>query len=430
MLDLNLLRHQPYLVAKKLARRGYNLDIPTILQYEEKRKKLQIETEELQAQRNTQSQYIGQAKLRGEDVNKLCQKVHLVSIRLEILKKELDTLLIKINKILMSVPNIPDDLVPEGHNSNSNKEIRRWGQPREFNFSIRDHVQLGELSKGLDFGAAAKITGSRFIVMKGQIALMHRALSQFMLNLHTEKHGYQELYVPYLINETSLIGTGQLPKFDSDLFYIAPLNEKNIDQKYALIPTSEVSITNLIRDEILQESDLPLKMTAHTPCFRSEAGSYGRDTHGLLRMHQFDKVEIVQITRPEDSMDTLDELVQHAETVLQLLNLPYRTVLLCTGDMSFSSNKTYDLEVWLPSQSTYREISSCSNMGDFQARRIKARYRSKEKTQTQLVHTLNGSGLAVGRTLMAVLENYQQEDGRIEVPIALRPYMHNLSIIG
>ncbi|VFP87606.1 serine--tRNA ligase [Candidatus Erwinia haradaeae] len=430
MIDIKLLRHQPYLVSKKLARRGYTLDVQKLIQYEEKRKILQIKTEKLQKERNTQSQYIGQAKLHGNDVSQFCQKMNLVSMQIEITKKELDDILIEIHNILISIPNIPSDMVPIGKDSNSNKEIKRWGQPRKFNFPVRDHVQLGELSNGLDFDAAVKLTGSRFIVMKGQVALMHRALSQFMLNLHTQKHGYQELYVPYLINETSLIGTGQLPKFSSDLFHILPFNMKNTGNNYALIPTSEVSITNLIRDEIIDGEDLPLKMTAHTPCFRSEAGSYGRDTRGLLRMHQFDKVEIVQVTRPEDSMNALDELVQHAEKVLQLLNLPYRTVLLCTGDMSFSSHKTYDLEVWIPSQSTYREISSCSNMGDFQSRRIKARYRYKGQKQTKLVHTLNGSGLAVGRTLMAVIENYQQEDGRIEVPIALRPYMHGLSIIG
>ncbi|MGL5628050.1 MAG: serine--tRNA ligase, partial [Plesiomonas shigelloides] len=304
----------------------------------------------------------------------------------------------------------------------------RWGTPRQYDFDVRDHVDLGEMAGGMDFAAAVKLTGARFVVLKGQIAKLHRALSQFMLDLHTTEHGYLETYVPYLVNHETLYGTGQLPKFGNDLFHTKPLEEG--DPTFALIPTAEVPVTNLVRGEILEEESLPLKMTAHTPCFRSEAGSYGRDTRGMIRMHQFDKVELIQIVRPEDSMQALEELTGHAEKVLQLLGLPYRTVLLCTGDMGFGSTKTYDLEVWLPAQNTYREISSCSNMGDFQARRMQARCRTKTDKKPRLVHTLNGSGLAVGRTLVAILENYQQADGRIEIPEVLRSYMGGLTHIG
>ncbi|PLB95341.1 serine--tRNA ligase, partial [Klebsiella pneumoniae] len=304
------------------------------------------------------------------------------------------------------------------------------GTPRQFDFEVRDHVTLGEMHGGLDFAAAVKLTGSRFVVMKGQLARLHRALAQFMLDLHTEQHGYSENYVPYLVNQDTLYGTGQLPKFAGDLFHTRPLEEEADSSNYALIPTAEVPLTNLVRDEIIDEDDLPIKMTAHTPCFRSEAGSYGRDTRGLIRMHQFDKVEMVQIVRPEDSMAALEEMTGHAEKVLQLLGLPYRKVALCTGDMGFSACKTYDLEVWVPAQNTYREISSCSNVWDFQARRMQARCRSKSDKKTRLVHTLNGSGLAVGRTLVALMENYQQADGRIEIPEVLRPYMRGLEYIG
>jgi seryl-tRNA synthetase len=339
----------------------------------------------------------------------------------------------KLEEITLSLPNIPDESVPTGKDENENVEISRWGTPKSYDFEVKDHVDLGEMADGLDFASAVKISGSRFIVMKGQFARLHRALAQFMLNLHTDEHGYTEMYVPYLVNPDSLYGTGQLPKFGEDLFHTSPLTEQVSDvplKKLSLIPTAEVPVTNMVRDTITEEADLPLKMTAHTPCFRSEAGSYGRDTRGLIRMHQFDKVELVQITKPEDSMDVLEELTGHAEKVLQLLELPYRKVILCTGDMGFGAVKTYDLEVWVPAQETYREISSCSNCGDFQARRMQARFRRKGEKKPELVHTLNGSGLAVGRTMVAILENNQQADGKIEIPEVLRKYMGGVTHIG
>ncbi|CFQ29169.1 MULTISPECIES: serine--tRNA ligase [Yersinia] len=430
MLDPNMLRNELDAVAEKLARRGFKLDVEMLRQQEERRKVLQVETESLQAERNARSKLIGAAKARGEDIEPLRLEVNVLGEKLDAAKVELDKLQNEIRDLALSIPNLPDDSVPVGKDENDNLEVSRWGEPRKYDFEVRDHVSLGEMAGGLDFAAAVKLTGARFVVMKGQIARMHRALSQFMLDLHTEKHGYQEAYVPYLVNHATLYGTGQLPKFGEDLFHTKPLEEESDSSNYALIPTAEVPLTNLVRDEILEEESLPLKMTAHTPCFRSEAGSYGRDTRGLIRMHQFDKVEMVQITRPEDSMAALEELTGHAEKVLQLLELPYRKVLLCTGDMGFGSSKTYDLEVWLPAQDTYREISSCSNMWDFQARRMQARCRNKTDRKTRLVHTLNGSGLAVGRTLVAVLENYQQADGRIQVPEVLRPYMGGLEFIG
>lgn len=430
MLDPNLLRNEPDAVAEKLARRGFKLDVDTLRSQEERRKVLQVETETLQAERNSRSKSIGQAKARGEDIEPLRQEVNALGERLDAAKTELDELQNAIRDMASAIPNIPVDEVPLGKDDSENLEVSRWGIPRKFEFAVRDHVELGERASGLDFAMGAKLTGSRFVVMQGQIALMHRALSQFMLDLHTEEHGYLETYVPYLVNHASLYGTGQLPKFGEDLFHTRPLEEESSSSDYALIPTSEVPLTNMVREEILEEESLPLKFTAHTPCFRSEAGAYGRDTRGLIRMHQFDKVEMVQITRPEDSMAALEELVGHAEKVLQLLDLPYRKVLLCTGDMGFGSCKTYDLEVWLPAQDTYREISSCSNMGDFQARRMQARCRTKTEKKPRLVHTLNGSGLAVGRTLVAVLENYQQADGRIAVPEVLKPYMKGLEFIG
>jgi len=430
MLDPNMLRNELDAVAEKLARRGFKLDVETLRSQEERRKVLQVETETLQAERNARSKTIGQAKARGEDIEPLRLEVNTLGEKLDAAKAELEALQNDIRDIASAIPNLPDDSVPAGKDENDNQEVSRWGTPRQYDFTVRDHVSLGEMAGGLDFAAAVKLTGARFVVMKGQIARMHRALSQFMLDLHTEQHGYLETYVPYLVNQETLYGTGQLPKFGEDLFHTKPLGEEAGSSNYALIPTAEVPLTNLTRDEILEEDSLPLKMTAHTPCFRSEAGSYGRDTRGLIRMHQFDKVEMVQIVRPEESMDALEELTGHAEKVLQLLNLPYRKVLLCTGDMGFGSCKTYDLEVWLPAQDTYREISSCSNMGDFQARRMQARCRSKTDKKPRLVHTLNGSGLAVGRTLVAVLENYQQADGRIEVPEVLRPYMGGLEYIG
>ncbi|MFL1816555.1 serine--tRNA ligase [Pantoea agglomerans] len=430
MLDPNLLRNEPDAVAEKLARRGYKLDVETLRSLEERRKVLQVETENLQAERNSRSKSIGQAKARGEDIEPLRQEVNALGERLDAAKAELDELQNQIRDFSLALPNIPADEVPLGKDDSENQEVSRWGTPREFSFPVKDHVELGEAAKGLDFASAVKLTGSRFVVMQGQIARLHRALSQFMIDLHTEQHGYLETYVPYLVNHETLYGTGQLPKFGEDLFHTRPLEEESDSSNYALIPTAEVPLTNLVRDEILEEDSLPVKLTAHTPCFRSEAGSYGRDTRGLIRMHQFDKVEMVQIVTPEQSMDALEELTGHAEKVLQLLNLPYRKVLLCTGDMGFGSTKTYDLEVWLPAQNTYREISSCSNMGDFQARRMQARCRNKHDKKPRLVHTLNGSGLAVGRTLVAVLENYQQEDGRITVPEVLRPYMNGVEIIG
>ncbi|MGP9434298.1 serine--tRNA ligase [Ewingella sp. AOP8-B2-18] len=430
MLDPNLLRNELDAVAEKLARRGFKLDVETLRSQEERRKVLQVETETLQAERNARSKSIGAAKARGEDIEPLRQEVNELGERLDAAKAELDALQTAIRDIASAIPNLPDDSVPAGKDENDNQEISRWGTPRQYGFEVRDHVSLGELAGGLDFASAVKLTGSRFVVMKGQIARMHRALAQFMLDLHTEQHGYSETYVPYLVNQDTLFGTGQLPKFGEDLFHTKPLGEEAGSSNYALIPTAEVPLTNLLRDEIVEEESLPIKLTAHTPCFRSEAGSYGRDTRGLIRMHQFDKVEMVQIVRPEDSMQALEELTSHAEKVLQLLNLPYRKVLLCTGDMGFGAVKTYDLEVWLPAQDTYREISSCSNCGDFQARRMQARCRSKTEKKPRLVHTLNGSGLAVGRTLVAVLENYQLEDGRIEVPEVLRPYMRGLEVIG
>ncbi|AOF15498.1 seryl-tRNA synthetase [Yersinia enterocolitica] len=430
MLDPNMLRNELDAVAEKLARRGFKLDVEMLSQQEERRKVLQVETESLQAERNSRSKLIGAAKARGEDIEPLRLEVNELGEKLDAAKAELDKLQNEIRDLALSIPNLPDDSVPVGKDENDNLEVSRWGEPRQYDFEVRDHVSLGEMAGGLDFAAAVKLTGARFVVMKGQIARMHRALAQFMLDLHTEKHGYLETYVPYLVNHATLYGTGQLPKFGGDLFHTKPLEEESDSSNYALIPTAEVPVTNLVRDEILEEESLPLKMTAHTPCFRSEAGSYGRDTRGLIRMHQFDKVEMVQITRPEDSMAALEELTGHAEKVLQLLELPYRKMLLCTGDMGFGSSKTYDLEVWLPAQNTYREISSCSNMWDFQARRMQARCRNKTDRKTRLVHTLNGSGLAVGRTLVAVLENYQQADGRIQVPEVLRPYMGGLEFIG
>lgn len=430
MLDPNLLRNELNVVAKNLARRGFKLDVDTISQLEEKRKVLQVETESLQAQRNARSKAIGEAKARGEDITAVREEVNKLGEKLNDAKAELEILLTKIKDITSTIPNIPDDSVPDGKDENDNVEVSRFGTPRTFDFPIQDHVALGERFGGLDFAAGVKLTGARFVVMKSQIARLHRAITQFMLDLHTEQHGYAEIYVPYLVNQATLFGTGQLPKFAGDLFHTKPLDEESESSNYALIPTAEVPVTNLVRDEILDESVLPLKMTAHTPCFRSEAGSYGKDTRGLIRMHQFDKVELVQIVKPEESMKALEELTAHAEKVLQLLELPYRKIVLCAGDMGFGSCKTYDLEVWIPAQNTYREISSCSNMWDFQARRMQARYRNKADNKTYLVHTLNGSGLAVGRTLVAIMENYQQADGTIRIPSVLVPYMNGVEVIG
>ena len=434
MIDPNLLRNNLAEVAEKLKiKRGFTLDVANITQLEEQRKALQVKTETLQAERNARSKAIGAAKARGEDIAPLLAEVDHMAAELEQGKVELEKVQNALNDIALNIPNIPADEVPLGKDDTENLEVSRWGEPRKFDFEVKDHVALGENLQGLDFASAVKLTGSRFVVMKGQIAKLHRALAQFMLDLHTEQHGYTEAYVPYLVNHDTLYGTGQLPKFSEDLFHTKPLEGQDpneVQRTYALIPTAEVPVTNLVRGDLLEAENLPLKMTAHTPCFRSEAGSYGRDTRGLIRMHQFDKVELVQIVEPEKSMDALEELTGHAEKVLQLLGLPYRKVLLCTGDMGFGSCKTYDLEVWVPAQNTYREISSCSNMWDFQARRMQARCRSKGDKKPRLVHTLNGSGLAVGRTLVAVLENYQNADGSITVPEVLRPYMGGLEVIG
>ncbi len=435
MLDSKLLRTELDETAAKLARRGFKLDVETIRTLEEQRKSIQVEVENLQSTRNSISKQIGQLMASGDKAGAeaVKQQIGTLGDDLDAKKVELDAVMAQLDAITQTVPNIPDDAVPNGKDDSENVEVSRWGTPKTYDFEVKDHVDLGEMGDGLDFASATKITGARFVVMKGQFARLHRAIAQFMLDLHTDQHGYTELYVPYLVNAETLFGTGQLPKFGQDLFHTEPLTEKASDEeprRLSLIPTAEVPVTNLVRDTILDEAELPLKMTAHTPCFRSEAGSYGRDTRGLIRMHQFDKVELVQITRPEDSMAALEELTGHAEKVLQLLDLPYRKVILCTGDMGFGSCKTYDLEVWVPAQKTYREISSCSNMWDFQARRMQARFRRKGEKKPELVHTLNGSGLAVGRTMVAILENYQEADGRIAIPAVLQKYMGGLIHIG
>ncbi|KIP71749.1 seryl-tRNA synthetase [Vibrio harveyi] len=435
MLDSKLLRTELDETAAKLARRGFKLDVDTIRKLEEQRKSIQVEVENLQSTRNSISKQIGQKMAAGdkEGAEEIKKQIGTLGSDLDAKKVELEQVMAQLDEFTLSVPNIPADEVPDGKDENDNVEISRWGEPKTYDFDLKDHVDLGEMGGGLDFASAVKITGARFIVMKGQFARLHRAIAQFMLDLHTEEHGYTEMYVPYLVNSDSLFGTGQLPKFGKDLFHTEPLVEKVNDEeprKLSLIPTAEVPVTNLVRDTISDEADLPLKMTAHTPCFRSEAGSYGRDTRGLIRMHQFDKVELVQITKPEDSMNALEELTGHAEKVLQLLELPYRKVVLCTGDMGFGARKTYDLEVWVPAQETYREISSCSNMWDFQARRMQARFRRKGEKKPELVHTLNGSGLAVGRTMVAILENNQEADGRIAIPTVLQKYMAGAMHIG
>ncbi|MBN7820603.1 serine--tRNA ligase [Bowmanella sp. Y26] len=428
MLDPNFLRSDIETTAQRLATRGFTLDVATFKSLEEKRKDLQIRTQELQNERNVRSKNIGKAKAAGEDIAPLLAEVGKLGDELDSAKTELDALLEEISQLSQALPNLPHESVPVGRDEEENKEISRWGTPRQFDFDIKDHVDVATaLDKGLDFEAGVKLSGARFVVMRGKIARLHRALTQFMLDLHTSEHGYQEMYVPYLVNADSLFGTGQLPKFGEDLFHTKPATEEG--QGLSLIPTAEVPLTNLGRDEIFPAEQLPLKMTAHTPCFRSEAGSYGRDTRGLIRQHQFDKVELVQLVKPEESFEALEELTEHAEKVLRLLGLPYRKMLLCTGDMGFGSCKTYDLEVWLPAQNTYREISSCSNMLDFQARRMQARYRNPETGKPELLHTLNGSGLAVGRTLVAILENYQQADGSVEIPDVLRPYMGGIEVI-
>jgi seryl-tRNA synthetase len=423
MLDPRLLRNELEATAKQLTRRGMLLDTAHIAELEARRKELQITAERLQSDRNSRSKMIGKAKAAGEDIQPLLDEVSNLGEELTQAQDDLGSVQIELHKLILAIPNIPSADVPDGRDEEDNREERRWGTPKEFGFEPKDHVDLGTALGGMDFEAAAKITGSRFVTLHGPMARLQRALTQFMLDTHTDEHGYVETYVPYMVNADSLQGTGQLPKFEEDLFKLSG------EMEYYLIPTAEVPVTNLVRDEIIEDSDMPKRWVAHTPCFRSEAGSYGKDTRGLIRQHQFEKVEMVQIVRPQDSAEALEQLTGHAETILQKLGLPYRLVTLCTGDLGFSSTKTYDLEVWLPGQNAYREISSCSNFGDFQARRMQARWRNPETGKPELVHTINGSGLAVGRTLVALVENYQQADGSIQIPDVLRPYMGGLEVI-
>nr|WP_288256797.1 serine--tRNA ligase [uncultured Pseudomonas sp.] len=426
MLDSKLVRTQLTEIAERLATRGFALDVARFEALESQRKSVQVRTEQLQAERNSRSKSIGQAKARGEDIAPLLAEVDQMGSDLEAGKRELDAIQNELDNLLLNIPNLPHESVPVGADEDGNVEVARWGTPRSFDFEIKDHVALGEQHGWLDFETAAKLSGARFALLRGPIARLHRALAQFMINLHTGEHGYEEAYTPYLVQAPALQGTGQLPKFEEDLFKIAREDQADL----YLIPTAEVSLTNIVAGEILDAKQLPLKFVAHTPCFRSEAGASGRDTRGMIRQHQFDKVEMVQIVEPSKSFEALEGMTANAERVLQLLELPYRKLALCTGDMGFSAVKTYDLEVWVPSQDKYREISSCSNCGDFQARRMQARYRNPETGKPELLHTLNGSGLAVGRTLVAVLENYQQADGSIRVPEVLKPYMGGIEVIG
>jgi seryl-tRNA synthetase len=425
MIDPKLLRSDLDAIADKLTVKGYELDCNAFLALEAQRKALQLRAESVQQERNTYAKsmgkLIGQAKANGEDVEPLKLKGEQLkndSITADAALSEVQQAL---DELLQGIPNIPHDSVPAGKDEDDNVEVRTWGTPKTFNFDVKDHVDLGDALNSLDFDTAAKITGSRFSQMRGDLATLHRVLTQFMLNTHIAEHGYEEVYVPYIVNRESLFGTGQLPKFEEDLFKL------DDERDFYLIPTAEVPVTNIYRNEIVDQ--LPIKLAAHTPCFRSEAGSYGRDTRGMIRQHQFEKVEMVQFVHPDNSWDALEELVGHAESILQKLDLPYRTVILCGGDLGFSAAKTYDIEVWLPSQGKYREISSCSNFADFQARRMKARYRN-DQGKPELLHTLNGSGLAVGRTLLAVMENYQREDGSIEIPVVLQPMMNDKTSIG
>jgi len=420
MLEPQLLRNNLDEVTQKLAHRGFVVDHEKLIELEAERKKCQVETQQLQTERNSRSKAIGKAKSAGEDITELLESVSQLGDQLKTREAQLNAIQVHINDLLMGMPNIPHESVPIGRTETDNIEVRRWGEATTFEFTPKDHVDLGTTLGLLDFDMAAKITGARFSFMRGPLARLHRALIQFMLDLHTNEHGYLEVYVPYLVNADSLRGTGQLPKFAADLFQIAEHN-------YYLIPTAEVPVTNIARDVIWDADELPAKFVAHTPCFRSEAGNYGKDTRGMIRQHQFEKVELVQLVKPENSYQALEELTSNAETVLQRLELPYRVVSLCTGDIGFSAAKTYDLEVWLPGQQKYREISSCSNFEDFQARRMKARWRNPETKKPNLLHTLNGSGLAVGRTLVAIMENYQDEEGHIAIPQALQNYMGGLT---
>jgi seryl-tRNA synthetase len=423
MLDPKLIRNDLEDVARQLARRGFTLDTAKLQALEQQRKDIQALTQELQAERNGHSRNIGKAKANGEDIAPLLKEVEGLGEQLKSREDELAIVQAELNDILLGIPNIPHTTVPEGKGEEDNQELRTWGKPTQFDFEPKDHVDLGEQLGQFDFETAAKLTGSRFCVIQGPLAQLHRALIQFMLDTHTRVHGYREVYVPYLVNSDSLKGTGQLPKFEEDLFKMEG------ESGYYLIPTAEVPVTNLARDSIIDAEALPIRYTAHTPCFRSEAGSYGKDTRGMIRQHQFEKVEMVQLVRPGDSYEALEQLTTHAENILQTLKLPYRVVTLCTGDTGFSAAKTYDLEVWLPGQQKYREISSCSNFEAFQARRMQARWRNPETGKPELLHTVNGSGLAVGRTLVAVMENYQQADGSIVVPDVLQNYMGGLDIL-
>jgi len=428
MLASKQLRENLDYVVDQLKRRDYSFDVEAFQALEAQRKIVQVKTQELQNLRNTRSKAIGKAKAAGEDIQPLLEEVSDLGTQLEDGKAELQQIQNQIDDIAMSMPNIPHPSVPQGNSEDDNVEVLKWGEPADFDFEAKDHVDLGEMH-GLDFAAAAKISGARFAVITGKLAKLQRALTQFMLDRHTEVNGYKETYAPYLVNADSMTGTGQLPKFEADLFKTSLKGEEGEAKSLYLIPTAEVPVTNLLRDSIVKESDLPVKFVAHTPCFRSEAGAYGRDTRGLIRQHQFEKVELVQISKPESSYEVLEQLTADAEGILQALELPYRKVILCTGDLGFSSAKTYDLEVWLPGQSAYREISSCSCFEDFQARRMQLRWKNPQTNATELLHTLNGSGLAVGRTLVAVIENYQQADGSIAIPEVLQSYMGGLTAI-
>jgi len=428
MLSKKQLRNEIKKVAELLQRRGFTFDIEQYNNLETERKQLQIETQYLQNERNIQSKSIGMAKANGENIEPLLKQVANLGEKLESAKNKLTEVQSQIDEIELTLPNTPHESVPDGASEDENVEVLKWGNPRSFDFEIKDHVDLGK-NLGLDFKSAAKISGARFSVIKGELAKLHRALIQFMLDTHTEHHGYSEVYVPYLVNADSLLGTGQLPKFEEDLFKTHLHGEEGDAKSLYLIPTAEVPVTNLVRDSIIDENDLPIKYVAHTPSFRSEAGAYGKDTRGLIRQHQFEKVELVQIAKAEDSYKILEELTQDAESILKALELPYRKVILCAGDLGFSSAKTYDLEVWLPGQNAYREISSCSCFEDFQARRMKLRYKNSNSEEMELLHTLNGSGLAVGRTFVAILENYQEEDGSVTIPNVLRPYMNGKTVI-
>lgn len=417
MLDPRLIRQELASTAEKLRVKGFELDVESIQSLESRRKSLQVDTEELQAERNSRSKSIGEAKAAGEDIQPLLDAVSDLGDKLDAKKGELDSVQAELNEILMAIPNVPDSSVPVGDSEDDNVEVSRWGDATEFSFEAKDHVDISSGSGLMNFDVASKITGSRFVALRGAIARMHRALIQFMLDVHTREHGYEEVYVPYIVNRESLTGTGQLPKFEEDLFKLED------ERGFYLAPTAEVPVTNLARNEIMAAEDMPQRFVCHTPCFRSEAGSYGKDTRGMIRQHQFEKVELVMMVRPGDSWQALEDLTGHAETILQKLGLPYRKVTLCGGDLGFAAAKTYDLEVWLPGQGKYREISSCSNFLDFQARRMQARWRNPETGKPELLHTLNGSGLAVGRTLVALLENYQQEDGSVLIPQALQSFM-------